>query len=169
MNYAAFPTPSPIESSVPSNRITDDVDAARRLSASSLRVLLVEDLPEYQREACNLLISWGIVPDVASNGAKAVRFCQRQTFDLILMDINMPVMDGLEATMHIRNEERLNPERPHCPIVAYTSGGTAYDIQLWEEIGIDAVLHKPTSLEKMAACLRQWCHPAFDGSALAAG
>src|SRR5450830_458140 len=98
MTYAASQSPSPVETSAPSPRITDDVDGAPPLSASSLRVLLVEDLPDNQRDACNMLNSWGIVPDVASNGAKAVRLCQRQTFDLILMDINMPVMDGLEAT-----------------------------------------------------------------------
>jgi hypothetical protein len=69
MTYPASQTPSPVETSVPSDRITDKVDGARRLSASSRHVLLAENLTDNQREACNLLNSWGIVPDVASNVA----------------------------------------------------------------------------------------------------
>jgi CheY-like chemotaxis protein len=109
------------------------VDRERNSNASSIRVLLVEDIPDNQRDACKLLFQWGIVPAVAANGLKAVKLCQDQVFDVILMDIAMPVMDGLEATRLIRSDELAHPERRHCPIVAYTSGGTVDDQRLWKK------------------------------------
>ena len=135
----------------------DQAPRARHSDATTLRVLLAEDITDNQIRACELLFRWGIIPVIADNGLRAVKMFQEQTFDIILMDISMPVMDGLEATMQIRSEELEHPDRPRCPIVAYTSGGTANDRALWRKIGIDAVLNKPSQPEQMEACLHQWC------------
>lgn len=124
---------------------------------AALRVLLVEDCQEHQRDACKLLCRWGIKPAVVSNGVRAVKLYREQEFDIVLMDIAMPIMDGLEATMLIRRDEFKCPVHRHCPIIAYTSGWTMDDKMLWQKIGIDDVLIKPTQPEQMAACLTRWC------------
>jgi CheY-like chemotaxis protein len=143
----------------------DKAHGAHRSGATAMRVLLVEDMRDNQITACKLLFRLGIIPVIAENGLMAVKMFQEQMFDCILMDISMPVMDGLEATQKIRREELSQPDRPRCPIVAYTSGGTADHRELWREIGIDAVLNKPSQLEQMEACLRQWCGQIIDASA----
>ncbi len=135
----------------------DQAHSAQQSDATTMRVLLAEDIRDNQIRACELLSRWGIIPVIAGNGLRAVKIFQEQMFDLILMDISMPVMDGLEATMQIRRKELAHPDRPRCPIVAYTSGGTANDRALWQKIGMDAVLNKPSQPEQMEACLRQWC------------
>jgi CheY-like chemotaxis protein len=78
-------------------------------------------------------------------------------FDLVLMDVTMPVMDGLEATKRIRQLEIEHPERPHIPIVAYTSGRLLADKLLQVGAGFDEAIRKPCSAEQMGACLRRWC------------
>jgi CheY-like chemotaxis protein len=166
MNYAAFQARPIFEVGHPLEQMDANIDRERNARESSIRVLLVEDVPDNQRDACRLLFRWGIKPAVAANGLKAVELCQEQVFDVILMDIAMPVMDGLEATRLIRSDELAHPGRRYCPIVAYTSGGSLDDQRLWKKIGVDAVLNKPTNPDQMAACLRQWCGTAFDGAML---
>lgn len=88
---------------------------------------------------------------------RAVNIVSKQEFDAILMDISMPVMDGLEATAHIRQFERLHPSRRRQAIIAYTSGGTCDDREFWRKIGIDAILEKPCDIQTLEACLIRWC------------
>jgi CheY-like chemotaxis protein len=137
-----------------------------------------------------VLTRWGIVPTIACDGAQAVLIAERQSFDIVLMDLLMPVMDGVVATAKIRQAERENPQRAQVPIVAYTSLDLAADPMRMARVGWSAVLPKPCSATSLRACLTRWCpdrflgnrhsthqhrcggcapHPAFEDSDLCAG
>jgi CheY-like chemotaxis protein len=94
---------------------------------------------------------------VAGDGAQALALASERPFDLIMMDIAMPVMDGMEATLRIRQLETAHPERRRTPIVAYTSGKLLADRTLQVRVGFDEAISKPCSAEQMEACLRRWC------------
>jgi two-component system, sensor histidine kinase and response regulator len=106
-----------------------------------LRVLLAEDNAVNQRLAVRLLEKEGHSVVVAGDGAKALAALERQPFDLILMDVQMPVMDGMEATAAIRKlEERSGA---HIPIVAMTAHAMAGDRQRFLSLGMDGYVSKP--------------------------
>ncbi|MGZ5218072.1 MAG: response regulator [Caldimonas sp.] len=124
---------------------------------SCLRVLVVDDCPINRTLASEMLSWWGVEPATAANGARAVILVREREFDLILMDLDMPVMDGLEATSCIRRLEREHPDRPRVPIVAYTSGRAAGNMELMRRVGLDGALEKPCGADAMEACLARWC------------
>jgi CheY-like chemotaxis protein len=105
------------------------------------QVLLVEDNPINQRVAKDLLTRRGHCVEVAQNGAQAVDLVSREHFDVVLMDIHMPVMDGLTATRTIRENE--HGKGAHIPIVAMTAGATTEDQEHCFAAGMDAFLTKP--------------------------
>lgn len=115
-----------------------------------IRVLVVEDNEFNQELAAELLSSQGVVVTVAANGREAVELVQANRFDAILMDCHMPVMDGYEATMHLRrNGEDL-------PIIAMTANVSEEDRQKAREAGMDDYVAKPVNLgELFGALLRQ--------------
>jgi CheY-like chemotaxis protein len=127
------------------------------LALSALQVLLVDDSPANLHDGSQLLSQWGIVPTVAGDGAQALELASERQFDLIMMDISMPVMDGMEATLRIRQLETAHPERRRTPIVAYTSGALLADKTLQVRVGFDEAINKPCGADLMAACLRRWC------------
>jgi len=98
---------------------------------------------------------------IASDGAQALALVDRLEFDIIFMDISMPVMDGLEATARIRAHELDDPRRRRVPIVAHSSGALLRDDALMRRIGFDDVLIKPCLAQTMAMCLRRWCPTKF--------
>jgi two-component system, sensor histidine kinase and response regulator len=106
-----------------------------------LRVLLAEDNVVNQRVAVGLLEKEGHTVVVAGDGAKALEALDRQTFDLILMDVQMPVMDGVEATAAIREREQNNGV--HIPIIAMTAHAMAGDRQRFLSLGMDGYVSKP--------------------------
>jgi two-component system, sensor histidine kinase and response regulator len=111
-----------------------------------LRVLLAEDNPVNQRVAARLLEKWGHVVVLAENGVRAIEELERQRFDLILMDVQMPVMDGMEATAKIRQKEKITGA--HVPIIAMTAHAMEGDRQRFLESGMDGYISKPVhSLE----------------------
>ena len=120
------------------------------------RILLVDDTPSYRGEACELLASYGLTPTVAADGAEAVALACARDFDLILMDLQMPVLDGLEATKQIRRFEGEHG-RVGVPVVAYTA--RALDDDVLRRCGIDGVLEKPCSARALQECLLRWCVP----------
>lgn len=111
-----------------------------------LNVLVVEDNRMNQQLIKKVLKSCGCVVKVAGNGETALKFFQADTFDLILMDLQMPVMGGLEATKKIRQLE-LTSEK--TPIVALTANVTRQDREACFEAGMDAFLSKPLSRQEL--------------------
>ena len=120
------------------------------------RILVVDDCPVNQLLMAALLWHWGITPLVAADGAEAVALACGQDFDLILMDLQMPVLDGLTATRHLRRFERENA-CPRTPVVAYTSGPFGANESLLEACGLDASLEKPCNTQSLEECLTRWC------------
>jgi CheY-like chemotaxis protein len=107
------------------------------------------------QNAGDLLSHWGIVPKTACNGAEALALASERQFDFILMDIAMPVMDGLEATWRIRQLEIEHADRPRTPIVAYTTGWLLSETVLLARVGFDEAINKPCGVDEMEACLRR--------------
>ena len=115
------------------------------LSAASdkrcLHILLAEDNAVNQRIAVILLEKWGHTVEVANNGKEAVDALKKGAFDLVLMDVQMPEMDGFEATTAIRNSEKVIGG--HLPIIAMTANAMKEDLQHCIEIGMDGYVLKP--------------------------
>jgi CheY-like chemotaxis protein len=120
------------------------------------RILVVDDCPVNQLLVATLLWRWGITPLVAADGAEALALACSQDFDLILMDLQMPVLDGLAATTQLRRFE-LDHACPRAPVVAYTSSPFGANEALLRTCGIDASLEKPCSAQSLEECLTRWC------------
>lgn len=129
------------------------------------RVLVVDDNPVNRMLACEMLALWGIKALLAVDGSEAVALARERALDLILMDLQMPVLDGLGATLQIRRFE-IERSRPRVPIVAYTSGGFGTDRMRLQDFGLDGVLAKPCEAHELHACLLRWC-PATIAAAFA--
>lgn len=86
------------------------------------KILIVEDDPLSQSILLSLLQSWSMVADISQNGDEAVRTLEKQEYDLVLMDIEMPGMNGYEATQYIRQQLKLN-----MPIIAVSSNSLESD------------------------------------------
>ena len=114
-------------------------------SGTPMRVLLAEDEPMNREVALGLLRNTNWTIDVAENGEEAVRRFRSATYDLILMDVKMPVMDGLDATRKIRALERNAPKR--TPIVAMTAYAMKGDRERCLAAGMDDYLSKPVHRE----------------------
>jgi len=123
--------------------------------ALPLRILVVEDNAVNQKVALRTLARLGYQADVAGNGAEAIAGIARQRYDVLLMDVQMPVMDGLEATRRIR-ERWPGPEGPR--IVAMTADALQEDRERCLDAGMDDYLSKPIRLEELVAALRK-CEP----------
>jgi hypothetical protein len=120
---------------------------------SSLRILLAEDHPVNQKVAQIMLTKSGHVVEVAGDGAQAVEAARRGGFDLILMDMQMPVLDGLEATRRIRAEEA-EQQRPRVTIIAMTANAREEDRQVCLEAGMDDFVSKPIRIATLVEKLR---------------
>ena len=116
-----------------------------------LRILLAEDNVVNQKVALKILGRMGYRADVASNGLDAVEALERQTYDVVLMDVQMPEMDGVEATTRIR--ERQGENRPW--IIALTANALQGDKERYLGVGMDDYLSKPIKIEEIAKVLTQ--------------
>jgi PAS domain S-box-containing protein len=112
-----------------------------------LRVLLAEDNVVNQKLACRLLENHGDIVVVAGNGVQVLETLERQSFDLILMDAQMPHMDGFEATAAIRRQEQ--ETGAHLPIIAMTAHAMVGDRQRCLEAGMDGYISKPVHPHEM--------------------
>ena len=122
-------------------------------AARGLRVLVVEDNTVNQKVAVAMIESLGYGAEAVGNGLEAVEACSRQTYDAILMDCQMPQMDGFKATAFIREREGLTHR---TPIIALTASVTAEDRQRCLAAGMDDYLSKPVPREALASALRKW-------------
>ena len=114
-----------------------------------LRVLLVEDNRVNQKLALHLLAKMGHHTTLATNGREAIALIWKNSFDLVLMDIQMPVMSGLEATQEIREAERKTGG--HLPIIALTAHAMAGDAEKYLSAGMDGYVSKPVGTELLRA------------------
>ena len=120
-------------------------------SGSSVRVLLAEDNAVNQKVATHMLAAIGLRPDIAANGLEVIEALGRQTYDVILMDVQMPEMDGLEATRRIVAGQPDPAERPW--IIALTANAVQGDRELCLAAGMDDYISKPIKKEQLTAAL----------------
>ncbi|MDD3354626.1 ATP-binding protein [Zoogloea sp.] len=122
---------------------------------AALRVLLVEDNPINQQLALRLLERKGYHVLLAENGQQALDALVQGAFDIVLMDMQMPVMDGLEATRRIRAREAREGLRP-TPILAMTANAMAGDREVCLEAGMDDYLAKPIKAAELFGMIAAW-------------
>lgn len=118
------------------------------------RVLVVDDNPVNRLVLMTLLKRMGVTAQPAADGREALEAWRSQHWDAILMDINMPVMDGVEATRTIRREERTSARR-RTPIIAVSANAQPEDAAAYRAAGMDEVLAKPVDAPTLTAALSQ--------------
>jgi PAS domain S-box-containing protein len=127
-----------------------------RASLRGARVLLVEDNEVNREVALALLGSVGIDVSMAGNGQEALEMVERQDFDAVLMDCQMPVMDGYAATRALRRQ----PQRQSLPIIAMTANAMVGDRDAALAAGMNDHIAKPINVDEMFATLARWISPA---------
>ena len=125
------------------------------------RVLLVDDNDLNQQVGAELLAGAGLVVDVADNGQIALDMLARAPYDIVLMDMQMPVMDGLTATRQLRQ----NPAWAQLPVLAMTANAMSRDRDLCLAAGMNGHLAKPIDPDELFASLLQWIGPRAPASA----
>ncbi len=143
-------TDSSMEDAAPEDARTFVMDAA-------WRVLVVEDNPVNSLLTQRLLASMGVASDSQPNGLAGVEAHERAPYDIIFMDLQMPVLDGLEATGRIRKFEASRPEIPPAYIIALTADAMSGDRQRCLAAGMNHYLSKPIRRPEMVAVLQKSC------------
>ncbi len=141
------------ECNIPNQREKESVFHSEfSIQNSSLNILLAEDNLFNQKVALAVLKKYGFSADIANNGREAVESLQKKAYDLVLMDMQMPEMDGIAAARMIRNPDSgvLNP---HVPIVAMTANAAKEDRQKCLEAGMNDYLSKPLDPDKLVSVI----------------
>jgi len=128
-----------------------DRDLARRMP---LKILLADDNVVNQKVASQILERMGYRADVANNGLEIIESLRRQQYDIVLCDVQMPEMDGLEATRHILQEWPQPKDRPW--IIAITASALQGDKEKCLQAGMDDYITKPVRIEELQAVLLRW-------------
>jgi len=126
---------------------------ADQKTENTLHVLLVEDNRINQKIAVALLVKLGYKVDVAENGVEAIEAVGKNDYDLILMDMQMPVMGGLEATQKIRS---LTGAKSQVPIIALTANAMESDFEACRSAGMNDVITKPINRDALTSCITSW-------------
>ena len=119
------------------------------------RILLAEDNITNQQVALGILKKLGLRAEAVANGAEAVKALESIPYDLLLMDVQMPVMDGIEATRQIRNPESAIPNH-RVPIIAMTAHAMQGDRERCIEAGMNDYVSKPVSPQALSEVLARW-------------
>ena len=128
-----------------------------RAALSGSYVLLVEDNEINQEMTIEILAQAGIRTDVASNGAEALSLVAQNSYDAVLMDCQMPVMDGFEATRRIRAQERFRS----LPVLAMTANAMESDKEQCRAAGMDDHIAKPLDVQQLFLTLQRWIKPSL--------
>ena len=120
------------------------------------KILLVEDNPINQMVAQKMLEKVGLKPKLANNGLQAMQLLNEQTFDLVLMDCQMPEMDGFDATREIRKLEIKAINQNSIPVVAMTANVMSGDRERCLDVGMDDYIGKPVQRDQLESVLRKW-------------
>ena len=152
-------TPDILQREAAARPTTSVVTAPDASTLRSARVLLVEDNPVNLMVGQRLLGVLGITCDTASNGEAALMRMSASRYDLVLMDCQMPVMDGYTATQRWRESEAAVGDGRHLPIVAMTANAMAGDRQKCLDAGMDDYLPKPVTRSELERCLHHWWNP----------
>jgi CheY-like chemotaxis protein/nitrogen-specific signal transduction histidine kinase len=123
------------------------------------RVLVAEDNAINRLVAVGMLESLGCAVETAEDGRQALEAVRQGGYDLVLMDLHMPELDGFAATAAIRTQEAAEGGRRHLPIVALTADALAGDAEKSRAAGMDDHLSKPVTRERLAAVLEHWLTP----------
>ena len=134
-----------------------EVSLAALPKFASRRVLVVEDNVVNQKVAVALLRKMGCLVDVAANGREGCDLAALLPYEMILMDCQMPEMDGCEATREIRAREG---DARHTPIIALTAGAMSDDRERCLEAGMDGYISKPVRQDQLREAVEQWLKPA---------
>lgn len=118
-------------------------------SARALRVLVTDDDPIQLRAAARLLRSIGHSGALANNGQKALELLDTQPFDLMLLDLRMPGLDGLETLT------RLRPRHPRLPVVLVSGDDLGTNWSFYRDAGADAYLTKPMDIDVLSSLLQR--------------
>jgi PAS domain S-box-containing protein len=137
------------------------------MGSRTARILVADDNITNQQVAVSMLQKMGLRAEVAANGAEAARALETIRYDLVLMDVQMPEMDGLEATRHIRMAEaktlRANGKDPsvfpRIPMVAMTAHALQGDREKCLQAGMDDYVSKPVEVSTLIAALEKWLNP----------
>ena len=127
---------------------------------SNKKVLVVEDNRINQKVVVSMLARFQLEVDLADNGQLALELLEKQAYDLVLMDCQMPVMDGYEATKILRDREKAT-NSPRTPIIALTAHATTVAREICLAAGMDDYLSKPVNRSELAAILTSWLEPAL--------
>jgi CheY-like chemotaxis protein len=146
----------------PRARASEPADAPRRGTRPA--ILIVEDTPINQAVAAHMVERCGFEAQIAENGRKALRALSTRTYAAVLMDCQMPELDGYEATREIR---RLEQDGPRLPIIAMTANAMQGERERCLAAGMDDYLTKPLRTDELEAALKRWIdEPAAEDACL---
>jgi CheY-like chemotaxis protein len=125
------------------------VDQVTAGQEAPLRILLAEDNSVNQKVASRMLEKYGHAVTIVCNGRDALAAWEFEAFDLILMDVQMPEMDGLESAVAIRQRERAKGRGEHIPMIALTAHAMSSDRAACLAVGMDGFVTKPVRMDDL--------------------
>ena len=130
---------------------------AQTSSLNGVRVLVAEDNTTNQKVALRMLDTLGCHADAVFNGREVLNMLDRFRYNVVLMDVQMPEMDGYLATTEIRHREQRHGR--HVPVIAMTAHAMKGDRERCLAAGMDDYLGKPVTYQELASVLERWCSP----------